>query len=216
MLKNKNSLLIMLGVAVVSVGILSIAFAALSQTLNITHGNVTQNALTWNVGFVAGTYTGTPSGTSSTGRSCGNITATRNTLTVANTTLSKPGDACSYAIPITNDGDLNAYLESLIYTEPTSTSCIVANAGGNPHYGAMTCGNITYRVTTDDMSLVFISSENCTGNNCGDPFAQATLIVSYTGTSLNSTTVTQKNAKITFNYSDDYTNSVFNGNEWFS
>ena len=143
MLKNKNSLLIILGVALVSLGAVSIAFAALSRTLNITHGNVTQNALTWNVGFVAGTYTGDAYGTSSNGRSCGNITATRSTLTVANTTLSKPGDKCSYYLASSNDGSLDAYLQSITYTQPTSTTCTIvqANTDEDYQYGYMTCGN---------------------------------------------------------------------------
>ena len=45
MLKSKKSLIIILLILIFSVGIISIAFAALSQTLNITSGKVTQNAL---------------------------------------------------------------------------------------------------------------------------------------------------------------------------
>lgn len=196
MLKSKKSLIIILFILIFSIGIISIAFAALSQTLNITSGKVTQNALTWNVGFVAGTYTGTPSGTSSTGRSCGNITATRNALTVANTTLSKPGDSCEYEIPISNTGSLDAYLQSITYTAPTSTSCTINNPGDNSlPYGDMTCGNIHYYIYVDISdpidSILHSSSKTFY------------LYAAYEGNSLNGSSVSQKNGKMTFSYTDD-------------
>ena len=201
-LKNKNILIIILFISIFSVGVISIAFAALSQTLNITSGKVTQNALTWDVGFVAGTYTGTAGGTSSTGRSCGSITATRNTLTVNNTTLSKPGDACHYSIPITNDGDLTAYLQNLIYTAPTSTTCSIIRPAIDDvnGYGSMTCGNIKYYIDEWCASLNTITSS-------GDETLDFS--IDYIGDSLNSSSVSQKNAKITISYTDDYNARLF-------
>ena len=207
MLKNKNSLLIILGVAVVSFGAVSIAFAALSQTLNITSGKVTQNALTWNVGFVAGTYTGTADGTSSNGLSCGSITATRNALTVANTTLSKPGDVCYYDIPISNTGDLDAYLQSISYTKPTSTTCTILDPKVNSsyRYGNLSCGNVIYYISG---ACAYINSVPHNESK------ELSLVIKYVGDSLNTATVTQKNAQITVSYTDDYSDRLFESN-WF-
>ena len=200
-LKNKKILIIILFISIFSVGVISIAFAALSQTLNITSGKVTQNALTWNVGFVAGTYTGTAIGTSSTGRSCGSITATRNTLTVGNTTLSKPGDRCYYNISMSNTGDLNAYLKTISYTKPTSTNCTIVPANTTEErYGSMTCGNIKYYIWSGCASLNGILKNNT---------SYLKLYVEYIGDSLNSTAVTQKNAQITVSYTDDYNARLF-------
>ncbi|MBR6950007.1 MAG: hypothetical protein IKH54_07480 [Bacilli bacterium] len=202
MLKNKNSLLIILGVALVSLGAVSIAFAALSRTLNITHGNVTQSALTWDVGFVAGTYTGDAYGTSSNGRSCGNITATRSTLTVANTTLSKPGDKCSYYLASSNDGSLDAYLQSITYTQPTSTTCTIvqANTDEDYQYGYMTCGNLRYYL---DSSCDYLN------NLESDDIKNFYLTVEYIGNSLNGSAVTQRNAKITISYTENQNLKLF-------
>ena len=207
MLKNKRTLMIILIISIFSVGVISIAFAALSQTLNITSGKVTQNALTWDVGFVAGTYTGTAGGTSSTGRSCGSITATRNTLTVTNTTLSKPGDGCRYSIPISNTGDLDAYLQSISYTKPTSTTCTILDPEVNSsyRYGNLSCGNVIYYISS---SCAYINSVPHNESK------ELSLVIKYVGDSLNTATVTQKNAKISILYTDDYSARLFESN-WF-
>ena len=206
-LKNKNILIIILFISIFSVGVISIAFAALSQTLNITSGKVTQNALTWNVGFVAGTYTGTPDGTSNNGLSCGSITATRSTLTVANTTLSKPGDVCYYDIPISNTGDLDAYLQSISYTKPTSTTCTILDPKVNSsyRYGNLSCGNVIYYISS---SCAYINSVPHNESK------ELSLVIKYVGDSLNTATVTQKNAKISILYTDDYSARLFESN-WF-
>ena len=81
--KQKDLSTIVVILVVVVVG-MSIAYAALSSTLTIQMNQVTQNSLSWNVGFQPGTVTGTPGGSSSsTGRSCGNATVTANSVTVA-------------------------------------------------------------------------------------------------------------------------------------
>jgi len=204
MVKDRKTLFIILFISIFSVGVISIAFAALSQTLNITSGKVTQNALTWNVGFVEGTYTGTPDGTSNNGLSCGSITATRNSLTVANATLSKPGDKCEYEIPISNTGSLDAYLQNVSYTAPTSTSCTINNPGDNSLvYGDMTCGNLNYYIYVDFCDSIVHVAPNST--------RPLYLYIAYVGNSLNGSSVSQRNGKMTFTYSDDSNNAL---NEW--
>jgi len=72
-----------------------VAYAALSTTLNLKFTGVTQNALTWDVGFTGTSASGTAAGTSATGRTCGAATITATSVSVAATTLSKPGDKCT-------------------------------------------------------------------------------------------------------------------------
>ena len=94
--ENKNfsqkSLVITVAVLLVLVIGISVAFAAMQANLSITTNSVSQSALTWNVGFQTGTVQGTEGGTGTTGRVCGDATVTANSVTVANTQLSKPDD----------------------------------------------------------------------------------------------------------------------------
>ena len=126
-------------VALVLLAGVSIAYAALSTTLNITFGKVTQNALTWNVGFTGTEATGETGGTSGTGRSCGKATITASAITLADTTLSKPGDKCTYTFTIKNSGTVGAKLNTITPTAPTSITCGIATGG------TLECGNITYK-----------------------------------------------------------------------
>ena len=108
--KQKDLSTIVVILVVVVIG-MSIAYAALSSTLTISMNQVTQNSLSWDVAFQTGTVTGTPGGSSSsTGRSCGNATVTADSVTVADTLLSKPEDSCTYSLVIKNTGSVDAKL----------------------------------------------------------------------------------------------------------
>lgn len=162
-----------------------VAYATLSTTLNLKFTGVTQNALTWNIGFTGTSATGTAAGTSATGRTCGAATITPTSVSVAATTLSKPDDKCTYALTIKNSGGIAAKLSAITPTKPASTTCGTAS-GGN-----MVCGNITYKLTSDaaGTNLLAVNQTLAAGASLS-----AYLVVSYTGTSLNSTAVTQSNA----------------------
>ena len=107
--KNKSMIVIIL-VLVIALITLSVAFAALSATLKINFGNVNQTVQTWNVGFdtTGSPKAATASGSSATGRTCGAATITATTVTIANTELSKPDDACRWDLVIKNSGTINA------------------------------------------------------------------------------------------------------------
>ena len=185
MKKNENLKLLALFAVIVLLGV-GIAYAALSTTLTVTFGKVTQNALTWKVGFTGTSATGTRTGTSATGASCGAATNTESAVTVADTTLSKPEDGCIYKLQVKNSGGIAAKLGTVTPTKPSSTTCGTAS-GAN-----MVCGNITYKLTTDSAGSTVISSSNFTVG------AGATkdlyLVVRYTGTSLASSAITQSGA----------------------
>jgi len=175
-----------------------VAYAALSTTLTITFGNVTQNALTWNVAFTAGTVNGTPGGTSATGRSCGAATVTANSVSVAATTLSKPGDSCTYALTVKNTGGIAASLSSLKPTAPTSTTCGTTQNASSSAGAKLVCGNITYEITTDSAGATPLKTGSTIAASTGSQAVY--LVVKYTGSGVNSSAVTQTGAKFTFVY----------------
>ena len=95
-MRNKQKFSVMLSAMLVLLVGLSIAYAALSTTLNVTVSSVgSQGGMSWNVGFTGSSATPTVLGTSATGRSCGTATITTTAVTIADTTLSKPDDSCS-------------------------------------------------------------------------------------------------------------------------
>ena len=188
--KKQNLKFVLLVAAVLVLG-MGIAFAALSTTLTITFNNVTQNALTWNVAFQGSSATATADGTSATGRSCGTATITASSVTVADTTLSKPGDKCTYTLTVKNSGTVDANLATITPTAPTSTACSIATSGN------LVCGNITYKLTSDSSGSTLLP----TGTTLAAGASQTIyLIAMYNADTLQSTAVTQSGAKFSLNY----------------
>lgn len=188
--KRRNMYILVLALVVI-IGGLSLAYAALSATLNVQFGDITQNALTWNVGFQETSVTPTAAGTSATGRSCGNATVTASTVTVSATTLSKPDDKCTYALTIKNSGTIAATLNSITPKNPNSTSCSTSNGA------TMVCGNLTYKLTTDSAGSQLLGTNRLLAIGGSLPVY---LIVSYTGTGLNTTNNTQSGAAFALSY----------------
>ena len=189
-IKSKNLKLLLLIVAILVVGV-GIAYAALSTTLNITFGSVTQSAVSWNVAFQGSSATATAAGTSATGRVCGEATITPSAVTVAETSLSKPGDKCTYELTVANTGTIGAKLGTITPTAPTSTTCSQAS-GGN-----MVCGNITYTLTSDAAGSTVLT----TGGTIAAGGTQTIyLVVSYNAAGVQSTAITQSGGKFTLTY----------------
>ena len=189
---NNNNLQFLLLLAIILIGGIGIAYAALSATLTITFGNVTQNALTWNVGFTGSSATATAGGTSATGRSCGTATITPSAVTVANTTLSKPGDICTWTLNIKNSGTVGAKLNGITATAPSGITCGTAS-GGN-----LVCGNITYNLTSDSTGTTILT----TGSTLAAGATQTVyLIAKYTPTNaVQSSEIVQTGAKFSLVY----------------
>ncbi len=201
MRSNKKLKMLLLVVAVLLVGI-SVAYAALSATLNVTVNKVTQNAGSFNVVFyntgssVAATNVG---GTSATGRSCGTATITSSSVTIADTQLSKPDDSCQYTLTLKNIGTITAKLASITPTSPSGTTCSTSSGA------RMVCGasgkEITYTITTDTGASTLLTTSTSQVTSFA---ANATLTVyltaKYTGSSLNSTAVNQTGASFTLKW----------------
>ena len=121
--KVKNILLTVLTVGLVS---MTIAFAALTQQLNISDNQVTITT-DWNVHFVRSATATSAAATSAWGSALtANITQqpelTDTTISGLRATFQKPGDKVEFYFDVVNDGSIDATLSSATYTTPTCTS----------------------------------------------------------------------------------------------
>ncbi len=192
MKNERKSLFVIVTILTIAVLGLSIAYAALSTTLTARFSEVAQQSLKWEVGFVEGSVAGIGSGTSDVGRSCGVASVSTSSASVGASTLSKPGDKCTYALRIKNTGNIDANLTAIIPTQPVSTTC--TNVSG----GNMNCGNITYRLTTDSAGSSVLTPNRLLEKATGE--LPVYLVVSYTGDAVSGTQFTQEGAQFTLTY----------------
>lgn len=173
-MKSRKKMYIFLTSLVIITVMISIAYAALSTTLTIQHGNVTQTAQSWNVGFVAADpiSASVVGGTSDVGRSCGTVKATATAVTVRATTLSKPGDKCVWPVTIQNTGSIDAKLDTITFTKPggySGDTCTISYNDSNQTVkkSMMVCDNIKYKITTDEAgnTLLIEGSKTITANS---------------------------------------------------
>lgn len=193
MANERKRLYVIMCALAVAVVALSIAYAALSATLNIGVSSVQQTPQTWNVAFQAGTVNGTPGGTSAVGRSCGTATVNATTASIAATELSKPGDKCTYALTIKNTGSINATLASITPTQPTGTGVSCSTASG----AQMVCGNITYTLASNTSGSLLPTGGTLAASTGTLPVY---LIAEFTGETLAGTEIIQSNAGFTLVY----------------
>ena len=82
-MKNTKNLKIVLGAVIIGILTITIAYAALSATLNVSVSEVTQQGgLSWKVAFTGSSASATVGGTSDTGRACGNATISETSFSV--------------------------------------------------------------------------------------------------------------------------------------
>lgn len=191
--KGKNVSYIIIGILLAAVVGLSIAYAALSTSLNINFGTVTQSQQSWNVAFETNSsLAATVSGTSDTGRLCGTANVTADTAEISATQLSKPDDKCVWALNILNTGSIDANLQTITPTNPTGTGVSCTNNGAS-----MTCGNITYKLTTDAAGTTLLTTNTTLASTDNLPVY---LVATYSGTELNNSNVVQTGAAFTLNF----------------
>lgn len=191
---NGKKLLPVVYVMVIILAGISVAYAALSTTLNVTTNKITQSALSWDVGFVGSTATAVVGGTSSNGRSCGTATITSASVTIGDTQLSKPDDSCTYELTVKNNGTIPALLSSITPTPPNSTTC-------NPASGpTMVCGNITYKLTSDATGETALPTNTSLGAGSSQTIY---LVAKYTGSTVNSSAIVQSGASFSLVYSQN-------------
>lgn len=139
--KERKSMYISIIALIIAVIGVTIGYAALSTSLKVKFGTVTQSKFNWNVKLTNGEITGVNSGTSAT--TCGVATVTDNEVSIEAIKLAKPGDKCSYQLNVKNEGDVDAVLSNISSIAPEGVSC---KTGENKE---LVCGNVTYSLATD-------------------------------------------------------------------
>lgn len=133
-------------ILVVSIISLTIAYAALSETLTIS-GSGTVNASNWDINVANSTVY--------SNKSTGSATFT--TPTISGTTISysvsltKPGDSVTLYFDVTNDGDILGEITSIVNSTPTCTS-----ATGNTSDATLVCNNLQITMTYADGTAVSV------------------------------------------------------------
>lgn len=187
---SNKGVFVIISVLCVAVIALTIAYAALSSTLRINFGNVTQSEQTWSVAFVGSEVDGVPTGTSNVGLTCGKASISSDQVTVANTTISKPGDKCVYSLSIQNNGSINANLATITNVKPSGITCTESGA-------SMVCGNITYKLATDATGSTLLTTNTALNASAS---LGVYLVVEYTGADVSSSSEVQNGAGFTLLY----------------
>ena len=110
---------------------------------------------------------------------------------MADTTLSKPDDSCTYALSVKNNGTIPAKLSSISPTAPSGITC------GTITGPTMVCGNITYKLTTDNTGNTSLPTNTSLAVNATQQFY---LVVKFTGQNPASTAITQSGASFSLVY----------------
>ena len=155
MIRRKKPIILLIIIMIVSIIILSVGYAALSTTLNITSNSITQNPMTWNIGFQTGSITGVASTNSGT-ISCGSATVTSTTITGVSPVFDTADGRCSYTFKIKNSGTIGGKISSINITKPLS-SCTTSGS-------TMTCGNMVYKLHYNSATSTSLVAVNDTIN----------------------------------------------------
>jgi len=131
---------------IVAVGGLTLGYAALTQTLNIsTEAKVQNTATSWKVKF------NNPSSGTATGDAVkGTITVNDTTATLTGVVLKAPGDSVTYTFDVTNAGQIDAKLSSVTMKTPTVTGTGSSASADK----TLVEGNYTYALTYNDGTAI--------------------------------------------------------------
>ena len=176
MKKEKISKMIATTALVLAMFALSIAFAAMSTTLNI-HGTAKVQPASWQIRF-ANLNEPTITGGASV------LTAPTLTDTLIGTfsvRLTGPGDAITYTFDIVNAGTINAVLGTLTDATPTCTGT-GANAVADAN---IVCNNLNYTLVYTDTGISVAEGDTL---NAGQ-IRNVTLRIAFLGTELPENTV---------------------------
>lgn len=121
--KTKN---IILGSLIVGMITMTVAYAVLTQTLNINNNTGVIKKSSWSVLFTeksAGNKAvAYPAGSATTAVVNTQPTLSATTISGLKATLQVPGDRVEYVFNVENQGDINAILKTFTITKPTCTS----------------------------------------------------------------------------------------------
>ncbi len=149
---NQKKLFSIVGAILLVLAGITIAYAALSATLNITINKVTQNAQTWNVQFDTTAVTPTVTGS---GATCPSVTPTATAVSIGDITLDYPGDKCVYELKIKNTGTIAAKVTGIT---KIGSACSALTATNKAEFNCGTVG------TTNPYINVKITQGSATGS----------------------------------------------------
>ena len=197
--KTKNALIALLIIGLVS---MTIAYAALTQQLQINAGaKVLNKSATWDIHF-ANVVAGTPVGYASISQGKSLTGTGTTTLSGLEVTLKAPGDSLSYTFDVVNNGSINAKINTNGVSIPNIANLTVTGSEGDV---AIVKSNLEY-------SLVYATGDVNAGQTpaAGDTLAagqsrKLKLTISYksNATSLPSNDVTVSGINAHIDYIQD-------------
>ncbi len=183
--KNQREMRIITVVALcVAVICLSVAYAAMGQTLKIT-GSAEMRMSDWNIHIAN-------MNASTTGVATYTMPNVSNTqLSGFDVVLTKPGDSVTFTFDIVNDGDINATLGTLNKGTPKCSSLT------NKSDEEIVCDNITYSLKYADGSPIEVGDSLLKDNHMS---AKLTLSYNEGATEVPKSTVNISDLDLTFIY----------------
>lgn len=191
--KDRKPMYVSIFALVIAIVGVTVAYAALQTSLEIKFGSVTQSAYTWNIKLKNGNVAGNPTGSDKV--ICGNATVADSTVSVKSVNLSSAGDMCSYPLTVENNGEVDAILSAISTTSPKNVSC------SNEEEGKLVCGNIVYRLSTDERGENLLTSSSQRVSKAGGT-SNFYLVVSSTTDAAAGATVSQDGAGFTVIYEE--------------
>lgn len=202
---EKQRTIRMLALATVFVAVLglTVAFAAMSRTLNI-NGTAEVDNSKWDVHFATNEdgSINMDEWENSLLTETGNAKLTKlpvissTTVNDFEVTLTKPDDEVKLGFVIKNDGTMNAKLSDIEIKEPVCTSLT------NPADAQIVCNNLKYQVTDFDDNLYDENKKGAViGKNGGTDYLFLT--IEYAGNELPSDDVNISNLGVTLVYTQD-------------
>ena len=177
MYREKKTIIIILIIVGAFLVSITVAYALLQTSLNVTVNSVSQQKLTWNIGFVPGTVTGTAVVNNSNVVICGTASVTATTISGISPILSDTTDECSYTFTIRNNGDIAGQISNITIQEPTGLSCTKSGS-------TMVCGDITYKLRNNSAeSTSFVAVGDTISPKVGSTPTTKTVVltIQYTG-----------------------------------
>ena len=197
MIRRKRLVFTIIFVLVISIASISIGYAALSTSISITMNKITQNAMTWNIGFKTGTVSGSVTTNNSGNAVCGSATATATTISGVAPSLAM-GDKCAYTFYIQNNGTIGGKISSINITKPTGATCTTSGS-------TMTCGNIVYKLRyTSATSNTLVATGNTIAAKSGSTATSKTVVltIEHNG-SVETAAYTQSGFQYTINFTQN-------------
>ena len=199
MLRKKQVIIVVLIILMIILMGITVGYAIFSTTLNISMNSVTQQPLTWNIGFQPGTVNGVATVSHIQDAGCGTATATATTILGITSTLADVGDRCSYTFKILNNGTIAGKISGIVITEPSGANC-------TKNGSTMICGSITYKLHYDtEQSTNLVSLNDTIAAKSGSTATEKTVVltIEHTGAVAETENFSQHGFSYTITYAQN-------------